>query len=211
MAVIRYFYSAGSLKRVSLFLVLVAALFSLAGPALAGETAPDLQPPLAKKVFTPKYHPIGVMVDEFKKLATPRGKILAIGNDIYVEDEPKAIATMSQTFERLDRVNRYILIEHRVVAVKSDFLEELEVNWEKADHLAFGNLNRAAGRRLDDRLSAAEAVGEARVIYGSPPRRAISSPRITAASGQTVSIKQGRLWGEETSTTVANIELQQVV
>ncbi|MDR2725650.1 MAG: hypothetical protein LBC90_06245, partial [Candidatus Adiutrix sp.] len=39
----------------------------------------------------------------------------------------------------------------------------------------------------------------------------ISSPRITAASGQTVSIKQGRLWGEETSTTVANIELQQVV
>ena len=40
MAVIRYFYSAGSLKRVSLFLVLAAALFSLAGPALAGEAAP---------------------------------------------------------------------------------------------------------------------------------------------------------------------------
>jgi len=40
MVVILYFYSAGSLKRVSLFLVLVAALFSLAGPALAREAAP---------------------------------------------------------------------------------------------------------------------------------------------------------------------------
>ena len=40
MVVILYFYSASSLKRVSLFLVLVAALFSLAGLALAGETVP---------------------------------------------------------------------------------------------------------------------------------------------------------------------------
>jgi type IV pilus assembly protein PilQ len=105
------------------------ALRSTREAAAARRQAAELQVALAKKVFTPKYSPIGVMVDELKKLATPRGKIVGIGNDIYVEDEPSAISTMTQIFMRIDRVTRQILIESRIVEASTDLMEALGVQW----------------------------------------------------------------------------------
>jgi len=92
-------------------------------------SAASVQGPLAKKVFTPRYAPIGLVVDELKKLATARGKIVAIGNDVYVEDEPGAIGTMSQIFMRVDRVTRQVLIESRIVEAKTSVVESLGVQW----------------------------------------------------------------------------------
>ena len=95
----------------------------------AERSAAASQGPLAKKVFTPKYATIGTMVEELRKLATTRGKIVAIGNDIYVEDEPGAISTMTQIFMRIDRVTRQILIESRIVMASSNLTENLGVRW----------------------------------------------------------------------------------
>ncbi|GHV57268.1 hypothetical protein FACS189460_3540 [Deltaproteobacteria bacterium] len=95
----------------------------------AERAAAAVQAPLAKKVFTPKYAPIGVVADELKKLATARGKIVPIGNDIYVEDEPGSINTMTQIFMRVDRISRQILIEARIVEASAEFLNSLGVSW----------------------------------------------------------------------------------
>jgi len=95
----------------------------------AERNAARMQAPLAKKVFTPKYAPISVVADELKKLATVRGKIVSIGNDIYVEDEPGAISTMTQIFMRVDRVTRQILIESRIVVATAGLVERLGVSW----------------------------------------------------------------------------------
>jgi type IV pilus assembly protein PilQ len=95
----------------------------------AERSASAMKAPLAKKVFTPRYAPIGVVVDELKKLATARGKIVAIGNDVYVEDEPGAIGTMAQIFMRVARVTRQVLIESRIVEAKTEFGESLGVQW----------------------------------------------------------------------------------
>lgn len=95
----------------------------------AERSAAASKAPLAKKVFTPRYAPIGVVADELRKLATSRGKVVAIGNDIYVEDESGAIGTMAQIFMRVDRVTRQILIESRIVEAKTNVVEELGVQW----------------------------------------------------------------------------------
>ena len=95
----------------------------------AERSAAAIQAPLAKKVFTPRYAPIGLVVEELKKLATARGKIVAVGNDIYVEDEPGAIGTMAQLFMRVDRATRQVLIESRIVEAKTNVVEELGVHW----------------------------------------------------------------------------------
>ncbi|MDR3038843.1 MAG: type IV pilus secretin PilQ [Candidatus Adiutrix sp.] len=95
----------------------------------AERMAAAIQAPLAKKVFTPKYAPIGVVADELKKLATARGKIVAIGNDIYVEDEPGSINTMTQIFLRVDRISRQILIEARIIEADASLTNRLGVDW----------------------------------------------------------------------------------
>ena len=160
----------------------------------AERNAAALQAPLTKKVFTPKYASIGVMTEELRKLTTTRGKIVAIGNDIYVEDDPGAVTTMSQLFMRLDRVTRQILIESRIVVATSNFVENLGVNWgtyrgrgsadfsQGANRLDYAYLNKAANIMLNARLKAEETAGETRTV---------SAPRIMAANDQTVSIKQG--------------------
>lgn len=90
----------------------------------AGQVAP-----LMKKVFTPKYSPISLIVAELGWAKSERGKIVAIGNDIYVEDEPQAIATMTQLFMRADRVARQIMFEARIIEATPDFVEKLNIKW----------------------------------------------------------------------------------
>jgi type IV pilus assembly protein PilQ len=178
----------------------------------AERSAAAIQAPLAKKVFTPRYAPIGVVADELKKLATIRGKVAAIGNDIYVEDEPGAIGTMAQIFMRIDRVTRQVLIESRIVEAQTNVVEKLGVHWgggyigspgtnnpnplaeyggslvgladinRGVGSLGFGYINKAGSLILNARLNATENNLESRTI---------SAPRIMAANDQTVSIKQG--------------------
>ena len=203
----------------------------------AERNAAALQAPLAKKVFTPKYAPIGVTVDELKKLGTARGKIVAIGNDIYVEDEPGAISSMSQIFMRIDRVTRQILIESRIVMVNANLTETLGVSWggEYSSTVNLGGTGTSGGRVggtadflagtgniLTNRLGFSylnkanslllNANLNARESTGES--RTISAPRIMAANDQTVSIKQGAqipYQSGSSASTAANVEFKEAV
>jgi Type II secretory pathway, component HofQ len=57
----------------------------------------------SKKVFMPKNAPIKTVAAELNEMRSERGKMVIIGNDIYVEDEPEAVSMMVQAFMRLDR------------------------------------------------------------------------------------------------------------
>lgn len=185
--------------------------------------------PLGKKIFTPKYAPIGNVTDELNKIKTARGKIVAIGNDVYVEDEPGSITTMSQVFVRIDRVARQILIEARIIEASSQFANKLGVDWSgqysknttltgspgNADgtwdlgkggaSLGFGFLNKAGSLRLNAKLSASESTNETRTL---------SAPRIMAANDEKVSIKQGQqvpYKSGSSANTAANVQFKEVV
>jgi type IV pilus assembly protein PilQ len=101
------------------------------------------------------------VVEELKKLATARGKIVAVGNDIYVEDESGAIGTMVQLFMRVDRATRQVLIESRIVEAKTNVVEELGVQWGGGYSGSPGTLNGfpRIGRNWD-RSGGVLAVGE---------------------------------------------------
>lgn len=172
----------------------------------AERAAAFAQSPLVKKVFTPKYATLSAVATELTKLKSARGKIVSIGNDIYVEDDPGTLATMTQIFMRVDRVTRQILIEARIVEATSSFIQGLGISWgAKYDGggvgggtpgegtggidvgasgilTSFGFLNKANSLLLNARLSADEISSDARTI---------SAPRIMAANDQEVSIKQG--------------------
>jgi type IV pilus assembly protein PilQ len=190
------------------------------------------QAPLGKKVFTPKYSPIGVVKAELEKLKTERGKIAAIGNDIYVEDDPGTLATMTQVFMRIDRVARQILIEARIIEASASFTENLGIQWggkyqggglsssdasgrpgqasgsldiAKGASLGFGFLNKANSLLLSATIKANEITSDARTI---------SSPRIMAANDQEVYIKQGQqipYQSGSSATTAANTSFKDVV
>lgn len=190
------------------------------------------QAPLDKKVFTPKYAPIGQVTGELNKLKTVRGKIVSIGNDIYVEDEPGSIATMSQIFMRIDRVARQILIEARIIEATATFVNNLGVTWgaryqgggglsspttnvgdasgsvdfkDKAGTLGFGFLNKASSLYLNATIKASETSSDARTV---------SAPRIMAANDQEVSIKQGKqipYKSGSSANTAANVQFKEVV
>jgi len=198
----------------------------------AERLANELQAPLSKKVFTPKYAPIGQVAAELNKLKTIRGKIVSIGNDIYVEDEAGSIATMSQIFMRIDRVARQILIEARIIEATATFVNTLGVSWganykggggmsqqstnagnasgaldfkNKVGTLGFGFLNKASSLYLDATITASETSSDARTI---------SAPRIMAANDQDVSIKQGKqipYKSGSSANTAANVQFKEVV
>lgn len=84
---------------------------------------------LEQKVFTPKYAAVDSMKTSLEKLKSERGKITVIGNDIYVDEEPKILASMEEVFERNDKVAKQILIESRIVEAQSTFSKNLGVNW----------------------------------------------------------------------------------
>lgn len=197
---------------------------------LAAERAAQAaQMPLAKKVFTPKYAPIGMVAGELDKLKTSRGKIVSIGNDIYVEDEPGSISTMSQIFMRIDRAARQILIEARIIEASATFANSLGINWtgnyngggaahegtpgeatgsldiSSSATLGFGFLNRASSLYLNAEITASESVGDTRTV---------SAPRIMAANDQKVSIKQGKqipYHSGSSANTAANVQFKEVV
>ena len=195
----------------------------------AERAAAQAQAPLSKKVFTPKYAPIGTVTSELIKLKSSRGKIVSIGNDIYVEDEPGAIATMSQIFLRIDRVARQILIEARIIEATAAFTNRLGISWgvnydgggglttgtpgeatgsldfNGTGSLDFGFLNKASSLYLNATITASETSSDARTI---------SAPRIMAANDQKVSIKQGQqipYTSGSSATTAANVQFKEVV
>lgn len=199
----------------------------------AERAAAQAQAPLSKKVFTPKYAPIGTVTSELIKLKTSRGKIVSIGNDIYVEDEPGAIATMSQIFLRIDRVARQILIEARIIEATASFTNSLGITWgvnydgggaangsnsatpgeatgvmdfvNGSGRLGFGFLNKSATLYLNATINASETSSDARTI---------SAPRIMAANDQKVSIKQGQqipYTSGSSANTAANVQFKEVV
>ncbi|MGL4208392.1 MAG: hypothetical protein ACRCTY_03290, partial [Candidatus Adiutrix sp.] len=191
------------------------------------------QAPLVKRVFTPKYSPIGVVVNELKKLTTGRGSIVAIGNDIYVEEDYNTINTMAQAFRNIDRMARQILIEARIIEASSSFTEQLGIRWSVEANqsgipkpgdltpgnasgslnvgggagasLGFGFLNKANTLLLNAQISASELSSDARTI---------SAPRIMAANDQEVYIKQGKqipYRSGSSATTAANTSFKDVV
>ena len=183
--------------------------------------------PLSKKVFTPKYSPISMVTAELSKLKSTRGKIVSIGNDIYAEDDPSSLATMTQVFMRVDRVARQILIEARIIEASTTFAEKLGIKWSvkyngggvsdaapgeatgvvdfnKTGSLGFGFLNKANTLLLNTTINASETSSDARTI---------SAPRVMAANDQEVSIKQGQqipYTSGSSATTAANVQFKDV-
>ena len=199
--------------------------------AAAEREARIAQAPLMKKVFTPKYAPVSNVSGELNKLKSVRGKISAIGNDIYVEDDPSTIATMTQVFMRVDKVAKQILIEARIIEASSTFVENLGISWgadyrsdnalgtdykpgssfgqadigSGAAAIDFSFLNKANSLLLNAKINASETSAEARTI---------SAPRIMAANDQEVSIKQGQqipYKSGSSATTAANVQFKEVV
>ncbi|MDR2946123.1 MAG: type IV pilus secretin PilQ [Candidatus Adiutrix sp.] len=189
--------------------------------------------PLSKKVFTPKYSPVSVVTTELTKLKGERGKISAIGNDIYVEDDPSALATMTQVFMRIDRVAKQILIEARIIEASTTFVERLGIRWGIGTHetagevittgeitggdlvgsadfsaggrLGFAFLNKTGSLLLNASITASETSSDAKTI---------SAPRIMAANDQEVSIRQGQqipYTSGSSATTAANVQFKDVV
>ncbi len=195
----------------------------------AEREAARAQAPLSKKVFTPKYAPVGVVAAELTKVKSDRGKIVTIGNDIYIEDDPGTLGTMTQIFMRVDKVARQILIEARIIEATATFVNSLGINWgleydpsrnldgvpgkasgsldynNAGARLGFGFLNKAGSLLLNAQVTASETSSDARTI---------SAPRIMAANDQEVSIKQGKqipYKSGSSATTAANVQFKEVV
>jgi len=179
-----------------------------------GPEADNTIPLLVKKVLTVKYRPVGLVSAELKKVKSERGKITVVGNDIYIEDEPGAIAAMTQIFMRTDRLSRQILIEARIVEASAAFAWKLgllgitpddyqggveipvpdvgdrEISWPGASDFPGGArlnvvvLNEAEAGQLKTAWQDQDPSGEARTI---------SAPRLMAANDQEVLIKNA--WG----------------
>lgn len=62
-------------------------------------------PQLMTARFTPQHVQVDVVRAELAGIKSERGKIMLIGNDIEVEDEPCVIKVMAQVFQRVDRLN----------------------------------------------------------------------------------------------------------
>lgn len=163
-------------------------------------------PPLIKKVFSLKYVPVDTVAAELSKLKSLRGKLTVIGNDIYIEDEPGAVATMTQKFMRLDRAPRLVMIEVKIVEAGASFADAFGLRWiggyaesgsfmEKADmnggsgsemgadSLVLGFVNKASGSVSNVDSQAGEKAED-----GS---RIISAPRFLTENDKGVSIKLG--------------------
>ncbi len=180
-------------------------------PATTGSPAYVSQ--LIKKVFTPKYAPISKVKEELAKFKSERGKVVVIGNDIYVEDEPGAMSTMMQIFLRTDRATRQILIEARIVEATPAFIEKLGVQWRYGGStgLAAPAPGGASQEMFREAAGAPDSTGNAQLDFGflkeaeallllnatisapetSGEARTISAPRIMAANDREISIKHG--------------------
>ena len=143
--------------------------------------------PLAKKVFSPKYAPIDKISKELTKIKSERGKIVAVGKDIYVEDEPRTIAAMEQVFKDIDGDIRRIIIEVRIIEAAPSFVEALAIEWNNSPvdsgpgqaAVVFSTLKRAASLMLSAEISPSESASAARTV---------AAPRIMAFNDQEVSI-----------------------
>ena len=192
--------------------------------------------PLTKKVFTPKYAPISMVATELTKIKSPRGKIVAIGNDIYVEEDPGTMASMTQIFMRIDKVARQILIEARIIEATSAFIENIGVKWNIGYNRGTGSpsyqpdntadrfdtvgglvdINKGAtlGFGFINRANSLMLNAELKASEVSSDSRTISAPRIMAANDQEVSIKQGKQIGYSTgstATTTAGVQFKDVI
>lgn len=158
------------------------------------------RPPLVKKVFTPKHIPISAFTEALNKLKSEHGKIVAIGNDVYVEDKPDTIATMSQLFIRLDRATPQILIEVRIVEASPSLVKALELQWkggqtESGQAVKNSEVNAEVESKAGiayDFISKTKNLALSAQLSADPSdSRTISAPRIMATNDQKVSIKQG--------------------
>lgn len=75
------------------------------------------------------------MQAELEKVKSPRGKVTAVGKDIHVEDEPAALAVMSEIFSRADQG---IILEAQILLCANHFRQR--------PHIAKGYTNGHQGR-----------------------------------------------------------------
>ena len=187
----------------------------------AGKANAMAMAPLVKKIFTPKYAAISLIAAELTKLKSTRGSIVSIGNDIYVEEAPDTLATMTQVFMRIDQVARQILIEARIVEASSSFTRSLGVNWGVSTSNTGNDWKMTQGESgapsVDGDIMGGTGIGQADFTEGAATlgfaflnragtlaltaqlqaaevttdTRVISAPRIMAGNDQEVSITQG--------------------
>lgn len=98
------------------------------GPSRADQVPQAPRP--AKKKCTSRQGAVSKVAGAFNKLKSEGGKIVVVGDDIYVEDEPEAIAAMARSFIHLDRaVEPQVFIEVRIIEPDAAFVEFLAADW----------------------------------------------------------------------------------
>ena len=190
--------------------------------------------PLKKKVFTPQYAHAPTVVDELTKLKSERGRIVPVGKDIYVEDDPDVVDAMAQAFIHIDRVVQKTLIEVRIIECTPAFAERFGLT-RPGGHFG-GPLGEGTGPKLDESaseqsrarvfsddakvhtlvLSEAETLrlsaGLTAADRSGGGVRTISAPRIMAANDQEVNIRQGRSsCGYPSGVTASMVQFKEIV
>jgi len=180
--------------------------------------------PLQRKVFTLKYTPISKMSAELEKYKSKRGKVVAIGNDIYVEDEPSVITAIGDAFTKFEIYRSQVLIEARIIDCTVDFCKRLaddkqslitklgslpascttsddRNSWQADSALGFGD---PASLRFGILNKAQSLVLPAEINASETDRecKSLSVPRVMAANDQEINIKQSQPFGYRSVSSV---------
>ena len=147
---------------------------------------------LLKRKFTPRFVTIDMMSKTLTELKSNRGQLAVSGNDIYVEDEPRAVCTMAREFMRLEyppvSPTRRILFEVYIANYSSAFLKELGFSedsglWGEAKSLALGDTIHNAPAETNNPNLKTIILDEAAARVFDRPRKTVSSYGCESKSG----------------------------
>ncbi|NCC25564.1 MAG: hypothetical protein EOM25_10275, partial [Deltaproteobacteria bacterium] len=170
--------------------------------------------PLRTEYIQVNYTTSSDLSGKVREFLSPRGKVSqdARTNMLIVSDTPDAIRNVRSVVEKLDRPERQVMIEARIVYASDDFVRSLGLQWggtspqgelkenqtrttmsvtglqlpgDVSGFNVFGSLARWSGGdflQLDARLQLGETKGESKTV---------SSPRVVTLNNEQASIEQG--------------------
>jgi len=177
-------------------------------------------------------------VDDARKflgdISSQRGSVIADARNkqLIVKDVPSVLEQIADMIKRIDRPERQVMIEARIVEANTDFSRSLGVKWnlESTDKMNDGDLQSAAvglgGSFLLPLTNPAVAGAAASISFGAldgnidvdlrlsaleaqGEGKIVSTPRVTTLNGQKAIISQGtKVPYTTTSQDGTNIEFE---
>lgn len=166
---------------------------------ISQKTIEELGQDLATKTYTLKHSKAADMKVQLTPLLSPRGSAMVDErtNSLSIRDALTNLENVAHMIERIDRADRQVLIEARIVEATTDFARNLGIEWglsysgpgisvnrarpEGPDGGALG-LKPIPSLSLDIALSAGETDGKANII---------SRPSIVTMNNQPATIRSG--------------------